>query len=202
MGTFIAAVMVCNLLLGIQLTRQKMLDPVFAWSLRLGIFVATVGMGVAILMTAGPTPTQLAAYQAGAPVTVAGAHAVGVEDGGPGLPFVNWSTTGGDLRAPHFFGLHAIQIIPFMGWLLTRPAIRRRQSVPHRLRQIWIGGLGYLGLVVILIWQALRGQSIVAPDSLTAFSLLGLVVIVVGAIAVSGLFDSNDGNYSSETGTA
>jgi len=202
MGTFIAAVMVCNLLLGIQLTRQKMLDPVFAWSLRLGIFVASVGMGIAFLMTAGPTPTQLAALQAGDSVTSIGAHAVGVEDGGPGLPLMNWSTTGGDLRVPHFFGLHAIQIIPFMGWLLARPAIRRRQSITQRLRQIWIGGLGYLGFVLILTWQALRGQSVVAPDSLTLFSLAGLAAIIVGAIAISGLFGPKDGNLQSQIGKA
>ena len=48
-------------------------------------------------------------------------HNVGVNDGGAGLPLVNWSTKGGDLRIAHFFGLHGIQIIPLVGlWIQNK----------------------------------------------------------------------------------
>ncbi len=33
-----------------------------------------------------------------------------------GLPFFHWSTTGGDLRVPHFAALHIMQAIPLITW--------------------------------------------------------------------------------------
>lgn len=47
-------------------------------------------------------------------------HNVGVVDGGEGLPILNWSTVGGDLRIAHFVGLHGIQIIPLFAWMLVK----------------------------------------------------------------------------------
>src|SRR5690606_9244470 len=75
-------------------------------AVRSGAIIALIGMGLAFLMT-GPNADQLNDFQG-----VAGAHAVGVADGGPGLPLLGWSTVAGDLRIPHFIGMHALQFIP------------------------------------------------------------------------------------------
>jgi hypothetical protein len=51
-----------------------------------------------------------------------GSHTVGTADGGPGLPFVNWSTIAGDLRIAHFIAIHAIQILPLFAYILSQMA--------------------------------------------------------------------------------
>jgi hypothetical protein len=50
-------------------------------------------------------------------------HTIGAPDGGTGLPFFNWSTQHGDLRAAHFLGMHALQLLPLMGYYISRRSI-------------------------------------------------------------------------------
>lgn len=183
MGILIVLIALMNLLLGIWLLFQRMPEPVSAWGVRLGVLVSFIGMLVAFLMTSGPTPTQLAQMEAGQAPTAIGAHSVGVEDGGPGLPFVGWSTEGGDLRAPHFVGLHAMQILPLLAFALTRSPIRRRLQQGKRTALVMVGGLGYLALVMLLTWQAWRGQPVLAPDALT----LGAYAALIGILALATL---------------
>ena len=106
-----------------------------------------------------------------------GGHSVGVPDGGPGLFFVGWSTTGGDLRIAHFVGLHALQVLPLLAALLAQ----RSAPAPMRTRIVWSVAVGYLGVVLLLLWQAFRAQPLFAPDPLT---LGALSVVVLAALAV------------------
>jgi len=92
------------------------------------LVIVCLWMGVSILRHRGTSDTWILSVGIGLIATFllgggfggylggAGAHWVGGEatDAG-GLPLVNWSRTGGDLRVAHFFGIHAMQIIPLMG---------------------------------------------------------------------------------------
>ena len=180
MGSAITILAVMNLLTVILLSRQRLENPVFATALRLGVLISFVGMLVAFLMTSGPTPSQRAALETGADVTIIGAHSVGVADGSAGLPLVGWSTVGGDLRVPHFVGLHGIQVLPLLGLFFTRRGTRRFTQ-GQRTGFIWTLGLGYVGWLVLLTWQALRGQSIVMMDVQTLMAYL----ILIGGMLVS-----------------
>jgi hypothetical protein len=173
-----------NLVAAIVLLRQQLSDRPFSWALRLGLLVALVGMGLGYLMTS-PTAQQLAALQAGLPGAgaIIGAHTVGVADGGPGLPLLGWSTTHGDLRIPHFIGLHALQLLPLLGLALTRrgPAWLDENS---RTALVTLGAGAYLGLMGVTTWQALRAQSIVQPDGATLIVAGSLSLLTVVAAAV------------------
>jgi hypothetical protein len=83
------------------------------------------------------------------------AHSVGVADGGPGLPLINWNTRGGDLRVAHFFGLHALQVLPLVGYFFSRNGVAARLKRP--VFWVWAVGLSYAGLALLLFVQALSG---------------------------------------------
>lgn len=66
-----------------------------------------------------------------------GSHTVGAPDGAAGLPFVNWSVIGGDLRIAHFIAIHAIQIVPLFAYILSQMA----PVLPVKHRRIATGAL-------------------------------------------------------------
>ena len=86
------------------------------------------------------------------------AHSVGGEDGGPGLPFVNWSTEFGDLRIAHFLGLHALQLIPLFAYALK---IRTNLAPKTRTYLTVLFAIGYAALFSLLYSQAMRGEPLI-----------------------------------------
>lgn len=169
------------LVTALLLFRAPLADPARTLAIRAGLVIALIGMALAFLMT-GPTAEQLNSFRG-----IVGAHTVGLPDGGPGLPLLGWSTTAGDLRVPHFVGMHALQLIPLSALLLELGARRARLLRPAstRLGLIWILVVSYLGAVALLTVQALAGQSVARPDAaVTAWGVAlpaaaGLAAVVV-----------------------
>ncbi|GHO53375.1 hypothetical protein KSB_18500 [Ktedonobacter robiniae] len=185
MGTFAVLLWVGAFLTAILLLFERRTEKALLWSLLLGLVIAMVGMYVGVMMTQ-PTAMQLAAKHAGHALLISGAHSVDAPDSSPGLPFLGWSTVGGDLRIAHFVGLHALQVLPLVGWLLSGQRFSCLR-IGHRVALIWTISLGYLGLVASLLWQALRGQSLIAPDALTWLTwsgVVGLTLLAIVAIVV------------------
>jgi hypothetical protein len=162
MGIAISLVFVAHIVTAVLFLRQRMTNPVLTWAVRFGLLICALGMAEATLMTA-PTTAQMALLQAGQKVSIIGAHTVGLADGGAGLPVVGWSTLGGDLRIGHFVGMHALQVLPLLAFLLLR------SSLPTfiQTRVIWIAAASYLGITALVTGQALRGQPLLSPDALT-----------------------------------
>lgn len=84
------------------------------------------------------------------------AHSVGVADGGAGLPFVNWSTEGGDLRIAHFIGIHSLQVIPFLAYRLEK------RQWQHALTWTWVFALTYTGLTAFIFWEATNARPLLS----------------------------------------
>jgi len=148
--------------------------------IRSGLAIMLLGSCVAFFMTR-PTQTQLASMQAGQPTPVVGAHAVGAPDDAPGLPLTRWNMQGGDLRVPHFIGMHALQLLPLAGlWLGRRRALRPQLA----LRLTRIAAAGYLGIVLTSLVQALRGQPLLAADALT-FGMLAALALACALAALA-----------------
>ena len=182
MGTAIVLLWLASIGVLIALFRQRFQNPAWGWWLRMGMFVTVLGSAIGGMMLR-PTEDQVETLRAGNAVSTVGAHTVGAPDGGPGLAGVGWSTQHGDLRVPHFFGLHGLQILPFLGWLALR---RRSNQKDHKQAGLaFAATVSYLSFAGILTWQALRGQSIVAPDSATLLALgLWLAATAIGGISL------------------
>jgi hypothetical protein len=111
MGFMVAFVWVATLVITVLVMIAKPGSRSTAWALRLGLSLSVIGMALGELMNL-PTPEQQRVLDEGGMPATIGGHSVGVPDGGPGMPLTDWSTTGGDLRIPHFVGMHALQALP------------------------------------------------------------------------------------------
>jgi hypothetical protein len=178
MGTAIVVLWLATLVAAVLLWFTPGADRARTLAIRAGSILSLVGLALGFLMTM-PTEAQLAADS-----DILGAHTVGAGDGGPGIPILGWSIEHGDLRIPHFVGMHALQVIP-IALLLIEAASRRiiaLRSIRARVGLVWTVTGVLAASVALVTWQALRGQSIVSPDALTLGA--GAAIALGGVIGI------------------
>ena len=181
MGILVFVIYLSTLVVAGILVATPMADRAATWAVRLGLGIGVAGLSVGFLMVI-PTAAQTATGKS----TLLGAHSVDTVDGGPSLPFLGWSTTGGDLRIAHFIGMHGLQVLPLLAIALTLIPRTARLSQRTRTRIVLLAAFGYTGVYAITLWQALRGQAITSPDAATLLAAAALLVAVTAsALAIN-----------------
>lgn len=137
MGIMIAVNTVCAVIILLLIMRSTThLHPLYLQTLRIAFVIFILGSYIGSQMISNK------------------GHNIGVPDGGPGIPFFNWSTVGGDLRIAHFMGLHAIQILP----LLAHYVIHKTDLSDMMKRMVVTVSIIAFIIVLSLLWsQALGG---------------------------------------------
>lgn len=153
MGPAAVVIVASTAWLGWQVWRQR--DPEFGSGLALG---AALGLMLGSVLTLLVTAPLAAGIIDGPGHWVGGRHT-----DAQGLPLFGWSTTGGDLRVPHFFATHLLQALPLLGWLSDRYAAR------HSARWVWAGAAMGSVVISLTMWQAVSGQALLGCCSPTQF---------------------------------
>ncbi|MCU0435871.1 MAG: hypothetical protein MUC87_20600 [Bacteroidia bacterium] len=124
------AVTVYTAYAGFEFFRQPVnLPPAYLNSIRAGIFIFVI--------------FSLEGFVMGSRLS----HTIGGADGNHGIAFLGWSRRFGDPRVAHFIGMHALQVLPLLGWYVLRES-----------RWVWLVAGLYFVLAVFTLIQALRGR--------------------------------------------
>lgn len=135
------------LILGIVFARvpsSETLTPGLKYGIALGLIVGCIlTLAIAGYMSSSPS-----GHWVDAPATDQG-----------GVPLVGWTKQGGDLRVPHFFATHLMQILPLLGWLIDRKLSLRSLQAKLSVIAATFGGVA---ITVFTLLQALAGKPFIA----------------------------------------
>jgi hypothetical protein len=184
---FVPVMFLANLVIAVIVLFQRIGDKAVTAVVRWGLLLSSLGMFAAFfIVTVGGQGKRTAVDANGNEVVLNAGHGVGDLDGN-GMFLTGWSTTGGDMRVPHFIGLHGIQVLIGVAMLLGFVAARRAWLRDERVRAAivrWLA-LGYLGVFVTAGVQAVRGQSFVAPDAATLAGFAAAVIVAAAGVILT-----------------
>lgn len=174
-------ILLANLAVAVLVLVQRSGDRALDRALRAGLLLSTLAMIVVIVPNFVPglaaVTTRTVTDAAGHEVTLAGGHGMASHPDGNGMPLTGWNDAGGDIRAPHFVGLHGIHVLLLIALVLAR---RGRLTEAARRRVVGVAAIGYGGFFLVTSWQMFRDQSFAHPDALTLIAY-GVIAGIVAA---------------------
>lgn len=171
MGTSISIFWVFHLWMSYQIFRKQSIPKSVKESLVWGLTIAGFGMIIGFFMTS-PRPDQLEAMKQGIFQT-SGSHNFGTGNPGGSLFFLGWDKKLGDMRVPHFFGMHVMQIFVFLSAYLLGKRNSNQDLVFVRLT-----GISFLIMNVVMVIQTLNGESVFCLNPLYT-SIYGFCILMI-----------------------
>lgn len=117
------------------------------------------GAALGLMLGSAATLVVTAPLAAGA-IDGPGHWVGGLRSDAGGWALFGWSTTGGDLRVPHFFATHLMQALPLAGWLADWIAPQRSRAL------VWAVAVLGLLITVLTLVQAAAGRPFLGTASL------------------------------------
>lgn len=172
MGASISIFWLFHLGMILPILKQKQIAKSVRESLLWGLVIAGFGMIIGFFMTT-PRPEQLELMQQGIFQT-SGSHSFGKGDPGHGLYFLGWSTVLGDMRVPHFFGMHVMQV-----FLVLAAILFPKKETKEQILMVRLIGVFLLSITILMVVQTLLGHSIFAfhPIFTMSYGILFLMVV-------------------------
>ncbi len=122
-----------------------------------------LGAALGLMLGSAATLVITAPLAAGA-INGPGHWVGGLRSDAGGWPLFGWSTTGGDLRVPHFFATHLMQALPLAGSLADWIAPRRSRTL------VWAAAVLGVLVTALTLAQAVAGRPFLAS---LRFELVG-----------------------------
>ena len=152
--------------------RKTNATPSILLAVRAGLLMTLCGSVVGVLMSInnGPIWQGIAAIVARYGHGVIGRYAGQAE-----------GTIGGSLITIHALGVHGLELLPLVGWMLGYSTLAERA----RTRLVAATALSWATLLALLAFQALRGQPLFAADSVTGLLLLLAALAITACMLIA-----------------
>jgi hypothetical protein len=159
MGFLIAGVAAVLVILAIWSFVSLRAPTSLAWSIKLGLGLLVAGLAIGgIILREGQAQADL---------------------GPPDSP-VRFGEAG-VMNVPHALAIHALQVLPVLGWIL----LFTRWGEPGRIGLVLAAAAGYAAIIVAAIAQAAQGRAPLDPSVATGVLTLAGAVVVAFAYLVA-----------------